>query len=92
MEQTPVIAALALPALMRFTTQLSGVPVQETDPAATRAVLVKVPISPKTNPEIAAAAIRVTATKMTVARTGEIPFLLVLPPRISMRPILLVRY
>jgi hypothetical protein len=54
----------------------SGVPEQaELPEAETMAELVKVPRSPKKNPDIAVAAIRVTAIIMTVARTGEIAFL-----------------
>jgi len=44
--------------------------------AETCAVLVNVPNRPKTKPAIAIAAMRVMAISMTVARTGEIAFLL----------------
>jgi len=54
----------------------SGVPEHETLDAETAAVLVKVPIRPKTKPAMEVAATRVIAMSITVARTGEIPFLL----------------
>jgi hypothetical protein len=76
-EQTPVRAALALPEFVRLTRQFSGVPEHDTVPAETLAVLVNVPVNPNMYPEIAAAAMSVTATRMTVASTGEIPFLVV---------------
>jgi hypothetical protein len=55
--------------------QVSGVPAQfEPAEAETTAEFVKVPNSPKIKPEIAVAAINVTAIMITVARTAEIPF------------------
>jgi len=52
--------------------QTSGVPEQDTVPAETKAVLVKVPKRPKTKPAIAIDATSVIAISRTVARTGEI--------------------
>ena len=57
--------------------QDSGVPEQDTGVAETVAELLKVPNSPKTKPAIEVAATMVTAIKMTVASTGEIPLRLV---------------
>jgi hypothetical protein len=68
---------LLVPELVRNRVHDSGVPEQfELPDADTAAVLVKVPNSPKTNPETAVAAMRVIEMRMTVARTGEIAFLL----------------
>jgi hypothetical protein len=47
-------------------------------PARTCAELVNDPNRPKTNPAMAMAAISVIAIRITVARTGEIAFLLLL--------------
>jgi Glu-tRNA(Gln) amidotransferase subunit E-like FAD-binding protein len=65
------------PEFERMSVQTSGVP-EQTIPALadTTAVLENVPISPKTNPETEIAAIRVMATSITVARTGDIAGLL----------------
>ncbi len=49
---------------------------QLTTEAVTVAELVNDPNRPKTNPAIAMAAMRVIAMRMTVARTGEMAFLL----------------
>lgn len=67
---------LAVPVLLRYSVQVSGVPAQF-DPAEddTTAVLVKVPNRPKKNPETAVAAMSVIAISITEARTGEIAFL-----------------
>src|SRR5271157_4568904 len=51
--------------------------VQASATAETLAVADSVPNSPKANPAIATPATRVMAMRMTVARTGEIAFLLV---------------
>ena len=72
----PVIVVLPTPGLETCSVQLSGVPEQETLEAETVAVLVKLPMSPKTNPATDVAATIVMAIRMTVASTGEIPFLL----------------
>lgn len=69
------MATLLVPVLVRKSVQDSGVrPQFELPEAETNAELVKVPNRPKMNPEIAVAAISVTAIMITVARTGEIPF------------------
>jgi hypothetical protein len=63
--------------LVRYRVHDSGVPEQlELPDADTTAVLVNVPNNPKTNPETAVAAMSVIAMRTTVARTGEIAFLL----------------
>jgi hypothetical protein len=73
--QTPVIKTFPLPVFVRLTKQTSGVPEHDTEPAVTRAMLVNVPIKPKTNPATAMAAKSVIAISMMVARTGETAFL-----------------
>jgi len=69
----------AVPELFMLSVQTSPVPAVHTQLvtlADTFAVFVNDPKRPKTNPAIAIAAIRVIAMRMTVARTGEIAFLL----------------
>jgi hypothetical protein len=69
------MAVLLEPVFVKNMVQDSGVPEQfELPDAETIAVLVKVPKSPNTNPEMAVAAMRVTAMIITVARTADIPF------------------
>jgi len=68
---------LAVPVLVQYIVQTGVVPsVQVVDVVVTVAVFVNDPNRPKTNPAIAIAAISVMAIRMTVARTGEIAFLL----------------
>ena len=73
---TPVIEVLAVPVFCSGTVQTSGVPEHDTVPAETWAVLVNVPKSPNTKPAIAIEAIRVIEMRSTVARIGEIAFLI----------------
>jgi len=70
--QAPVMAVLATPVLCRKRVQTSGVPAHEAAPAETIAVLAKVPSRPNMYPAAASADIRVTAIRITVARTGVI--------------------
>jgi len=65
---------LPTPVLEAAKTHDSGVPEQDKGVAETVAVWVNVPRSPKTKPAIDVAATIVMAIRMTVARTGEIPF------------------
>jgi hypothetical protein len=73
----PVGVVLAVPLLMSENVHTVGAAVvQATTAALTRAVLVNVPKRPNTKPATAIAAISVIAMRITVARTGEIAFLL----------------
>jgi len=64
----PVFSATTLPAG-------AAPPAKDAYDTSTRAELVNDPNRPKTNPAMAMAAMRVMAMRMTVARTGLIPFL-----------------
>ena len=71
----PVTVVAAVPVLDSVTTQLMAVvPVQEALPE-TLAPDVNDPNRPNTNPAMAMAAMSVMAMRMTVAMTGDIPFL-----------------
>jgi len=73
----PVGVVLAVPLLMSEIVHTeSATVVQVTTAALTLAVLVNEPKRPKTKPATAMAAISVIAMRITVARTGEIAFLL----------------
>ena len=74
----PVACTLAVPVLVNLTMQTFVAPVQDCTCALTCAELVNDPIRPKTNPVMAMAEMSVIARRITVARTGEIDFLLLL--------------
>lgn len=63
------------PLLVRVTVYEPSTAERPTELTLTRAVLVNDPNRPKTKPAIPIAAINVIAIRMTVARTGLIPFL-----------------
>jgi len=67
---------LEVPELVRMRVQVPLVLLQSVTWAATCAELVNDPNRPKTNPAMAMAAMRVMAIRITVAKTGEIAFLL----------------
>ncbi len=77
--EQPVTAVFPLPVFEALRVQTPGLArVHETTLALMRAELVNDPKRPNTNPAMAIAAMSVIAIRITVARTGEIAFLLLL--------------
>lgn len=66
---------LAVPVLLRFTVHVPDAPAVHEAVAVTWALDVNDPKRPNTNPAMAMAAMSVMAMRMTVAMTGDIPFL-----------------